>query len=77
VLLGRDGAYKLCDFGSATTFVHHPLTQPQRDAAAADIERNTTMVYRAPEMLDLYGEKPVTEKVDVWVRLVAILGAGQ
>jgi len=66
VLLGRDGAYKLCDFGSATTTVHHPVTQPQRDIAAADIERNTTMVYRAPEMLDLYAEKPVTEKVDVW-----------
>ncbi len=67
--MGNDGAYKLCDFGSATAVVHCPKTQAQREAAEYDIERNTTMVYRAPEMLDLYAAKPITEKVDIWVPL--------
>ena len=43
VLLGNDGAYKLCDFGSATSVTHHPKTAAERDAAEADIERNTTV----------------------------------
>lgn len=25
------------------------------------------MVYRAPEMLDLYAAKPIDEKADIWV----------
>ncbi|KAL6056616.1 BMP-2-inducible protein kinase [Balamuthia mandrillaris] len=66
VLVDSNGVYKLCDFGSATTKVHHPLTQPERELAQEDIERNTTLVYRAPEMLDLYSSVPITEKVDIW-----------
>ena len=35
-------------------------------AAAADIERNTTPTYRAPEMIDLHSGKFVGTKVDIW-----------
>ncbi|XP_020897686.1 cyclin-G-associated kinase, partial [Exaiptasia diaphana] len=30
------------------------------------IQRNTTPMYRAPEMVDLYSNHPVTEKADIW-----------
>ena len=33
---------------------------------ADDIERNTTMTYRAPEMCDLFRKQLVCEKVDIW-----------
>lgn len=30
--------------------------------------RYTTLSYRAPEMINLYGGKPITTKADIWVR---------
>lgn len=33
------------------------------------IQRNTTPMYRAPEMVDLYSNMSVTEKADIWVSL--------
>ena len=35
--------------------------------------RYTTLSYRAPEMVDLYGGTPVTTKADIWVCLVLFL----
>jgi len=35
-----------------------------------DINRYTTMCYRSPEMVDLYTEKVIGEKADVWVRSI-------
>lgn len=32
------------------------------------ILRYTTVSYRSPEMVDLYGGKPITVKADIWVR---------
>ena len=32
------------------------------------IQRNTTPMYRSPEMIDLYSNQPVTVKADIWVR---------
>jgi len=31
------------------------------------IAKNTTPMYRAPEMLDLYQNYPVNEQSDIWV----------
>ena len=60
--------FKLCDFGSASTDVMVPqkeTKETKRDKF--DIyERNTTFMYRPPEMVDEYGEFPVNEKVDIW-----------
>ena len=33
------------------------------------LQRNTTPMYRAPEMIDLYSNMPITEKVDIWVSI--------
>jgi len=66
-VLKHKGRYKLCDFGSATT---KPIkAESVREINAADdlIQRHTTMMYRSPEMVDLYQRKLINEKVDIWV----------
>lgn len=58
--------YKLCDFGSAI-IGHVPLdTATDKMNAEELIERTTTQLYRAPEMVDLYMAPKLTEKTDVW-----------
>ena len=61
--------YKLCDFGSCTTEIidcRDGLSRDARLRAEENISKNTTLAYRAPEMVDLYQQKLVNEKVDVW-----------
>ena len=43
-------------------------TAEQRVSEEEVVEKTTTHMYRAPEMVDLYMERELTEKVDVWVR---------
>ncbi|KAJ3399393.1 hypothetical protein HDU80_007996 [Chytriomyces hyalinus] len=69
VLLGGDGQVKLCDFGSATTRtfpagVSIPTSEIRR--LEDEVERVTTLQYRAPELCDLYMRMGISEKVDVW-----------
>ncbi|XP_031568083.1 cyclin-G-associated kinase-like [Actinia tenebrosa] len=69
MLISSKGQIKLCDFGSATTAALYPdesWTALQRSLAEDEIQRNTTPMYRAPEMIDLYSNHPVTEKADIW-----------
>lgn len=66
VLLGDDGSYKLCDFGSVSTIINPPLNAEEFQIIQDDIMKNTTPQYRAPEMLDLYRRQPINEKSDVW-----------
>ena len=65
LLLAKRGVV-LCDFGSATTHVWNTKSSQERRAAEEDINNNTTMSYRAPEMADLYGGYLITEKCDIW-----------
>jgi serine/threonine protein kinase len=59
--LVKNGAYKLCDFGSAV-FGHVDLrTQQARQEAEEVIEKTTTQMFRAPEMVDLYMAKKLTQ----------------
>ena len=32
----------------------------------SQIHRNTTPMYRSPEMIDLYSNHPINEKADIW-----------
>lgn len=69
LLISSRGQIKLCDFGSSTTTRVIPddsWTALQRSLAEDEIQRNTTPMYRAPEMIDLYSNMPVTEKADIW-----------
>ena len=60
--------FKLCDFGSASTDVMIPEkeTKESRRDKFDIYERNTTFMYRPPEMVDEYGIFPVNEKADIW-----------
>ncbi|CAG0885639.1 unnamed protein product, partial [Darwinula stevensoni] len=69
LLLGNDGAIKLCDFGSATTTCHFPdLSWPANKRALVEDEmtEHTTPMYRAPEMLDTWNNYPINVAVDIW-----------
>ena len=64
--LVKNGAYKLCDFGSAV-FGHVDLKTAQARAEAEEvIQKTTTQMFRAPEMVDLYSVKKLTQATDVW-----------
>jgi len=58
--------YKLCDFGSAV-IGHIPLSNStERAQAEMVLQRTTTPMYRAPEMVDLYMCPKLTQSTDVW-----------
>jgi len=62
----KNGAYKLCDFGSAV-MGHTDLRSPEsRQRAEEVINKTTTQMFRAPEMVDLYMAKRLTQSTDVW-----------
>ncbi|KAI8971698.1 kinase-like domain-containing protein [Mycotypha africana] len=60
--------YKLCDFGSAALSKGNyiPVTLKDMQKIEDDIQRHTTLQYRAPEMIDVYQKKPINEKADIW-----------
>uniref|UniRef100_A0A1I7ZC00 non-specific serine/threonine protein kinase n=1 Tax=Steinernema glaseri TaxID=37863 RepID=A0A1I7ZC00_9BILA len=57
--------YVLCDFGSATTKIlstdHFSLSFIEEE-----IQKYTTLSYRAPEMIDLYSNIPIGVQSDMW-----------
>ncbi|XP_047425611.1 AP2-associated protein kinase 1 isoform X2 [Mugil cephalus] len=65
ILLHDKGHYVLCDFGSAT----NKFQSPQSEGVAVveeEIKKYTTLSYRAPEMVNLYNNKIITTKADIW-----------
>ncbi|XP_060080705.1 cyclin-G-associated kinase-like [Ylistrum balloti] len=69
LLLSSQGSIKLCDFGSATTATHAPdnsWSAIKRSLVEDEITKNTTPMYRAPEMLDLYQNFRIGEPGDIW-----------
>ncbi|KAJ7084744.1 hypothetical protein C8R43DRAFT_317737 [Mycena crocata] len=67
ILQSTATSFKLCDFGSATTVASRPpATTQEIRALEADLNRHTTLQYRAPEMVDPYLRRAVDEKSDVW-----------
>lgn len=65
-VLRNNSLWKLCDFGSATTRIYTLKTSQERNEASDDLEKNTTALYRAPEMCDLFRRQPINTKADVW-----------
>ena len=62
----------LCDFGSAILLSDNQQYRTEQlstnviQELAEDIQRYTTLSYRAPELVDLYSRIPITLKVDIW-----------
>ncbi|CAI4221556.1 unnamed protein product [Auanema sp. JU1783] len=69
LLIDSQGNIKLCDFGSSTREILFPnddWTSIQRTRLIEDMQRNTTPMYRAPEIQDEYMNLPVGPQQDVW-----------
>lgn len=66
VLISGDGCYKLCDFGSCTEPRAAATNSQERRALEEDIQKNTTIQYRSPEMVDVTRSLPIDEKSDIW-----------
>ncbi|GBE77261.1 predicted protein [Sparassis crispa] len=66
ILQSSASSYKLCDFGSATPVQKVPANSQEIRMLEADLNRHTTLQYRAPEMVDVYLRRPIDEKSDVW-----------
>ncbi|KAK5640382.1 hypothetical protein RI129_011193 [Pyrocoelia pectoralis] len=65
ILIGENGNYVICDFGSATGRVLNPSIHGAT-MVEDEIKRYTTLSYRSPEMVDMYCGKPITTKADIW-----------
>ncbi|CDO73405.1 hypothetical protein BN946_scf185013.g39 [Trametes cinnabarina] len=66
ILQASPTSYKLCDFGSATPVQKVPSNTQELRMLEADLNRHTTLQYRAPEMIDVHLRRPIDEKSDVW-----------
>ena len=57
----------MCDFGSCV-IGNIPLRNVEEKAAAEEIIlKETTQMYRSPELVDLYMRDVLTIKSDIWV----------
>ncbi|XGW34794.1 hypothetical protein V3C99_018649, partial [Haemonchus contortus] len=69
LLFDSSGHVKLCDFGSATVEVYAPddtWNAAQRTWLEEEMQRHTTPMYRAPEILDTYQNFVVGPPQDIW-----------
>jgi AP2-associated kinase len=66
ILQSSATSYKLCDFGSSAPVARPPSTTQEIRILEADLNRHTTLQYRAPEMVDAYLRRSIDEKSDVW-----------
>ncbi|GJQ13399.1 hypothetical protein GpartN1_g5190.t1 [Galdieria partita] len=60
-----DNCFKLCDFGSCCFNNTEITNRKERFEQEYILQKQSTFMYRAPEMVDLYGKR-LTEKVDIW-----------
>ena len=66
VMQGKDGRWKLIDFGSVVFGTVKLATKDDVDREEEQIEKYTTQMYRAPEMVDFFGVSEITPKTDIW-----------
>ena len=67
ILFGDDGCVRLCDFVSCEMGIVPLTNSEQRATTEEKLSKETTQMYRAPEMIDLYLRNELTEKTDIWV----------
>eukprot|EP01035_Chromulina_nebulosa_P020570 gene20570-26676_t len=66
ILFGVDSNVRICDFGSCVSGYTYLRNSEERSNAEEIISKETTQMYRAPEMVDLYLRQVLTEKTDIW-----------
>ncbi|EUD64864.1 NAK protein kinase [Plasmodium inui San Antonio 1] len=70
ILCDKNGIYKICDFCShsvSNAFFPNDLTKNALNVLKEEIERDTTFMYRPPELIDLYANREISSKVDLWM----------
>lgn len=65
VLIDDFGNHVLCDFGSATKRSVIPKKVGVQQVED-ELQKYTTLSYRSPEMVDLYGNNIISTKSDIW-----------
>ncbi|KER29510.1 hypothetical protein T265_03885 [Opisthorchis viverrini] len=65
ILIDERQNFVLCDFGSATSRVLHPAVHGL-ERCQEEINKYTTLAYRAPEMINLYSNVPLGPQIDIW-----------
>ena len=60
------GVFRLVDFGSASTQAYEPRASNEYLRVQSEVASQTTLVYRAPEMCDVYRKHRIDQQVDVW-----------
>lgn len=66
ILFAFDENIRLCDFGSCCIGYTDLKSLDAKTVAEEIITKETTQMYRAPEMCDLYMRDVLTEKTDIW-----------
>ena len=66
ILFAKDNNVRICDFGSAYEGYMMLRDAGERAEAEENISKETTQMYRAPEMIDLFMRPRPTEKTDIW-----------
>ncbi|BGP01339.1 hypothetical protein RTG_01194 [Rhodotorula toruloides ATCC 204091] len=69
ILLTPPQTYKLCDFGSTCKPLPRekvPTSVEGIQKIELEINKTTTLQYRAPELVDVWGRKGFDEKIDIW-----------
>mmetsp|Transcript_35638 Transcript_35638/g.81689 ORF Transcript_35638/g.81689 Transcript_35638/m.81689 type:complete len:459 (+) Transcript_35638:141-1517(+) len=69
VLKGQDGFWKVCDFGSWSSKTYDLSSTPpkQLSSIGEELESATTLMYRPPEIADIFQKFPITCAVDIWM----------
>ncbi|EPY27649.1 AP2-associated kinase [Strigomonas culicis] len=65
-LFTHGGILKLCDFGSASRIYYEPKREAHISAAQDELNSKMTLLYRAPESLDLWSKQRIDTKADIW-----------
>ena len=68
-VLFHNSKFKLADFGSASQDIldHESSSKLQISKAFGVFEKQTTLTYRPPEMIDEYLKYKVDLKADIWM----------
>ena len=66
VVLGTDNKWKILNLGNGTTRFMPAVLHYHREELEDEIDRTTEPGYRAPELLNLYSNYPISEKIDIF-----------
>ncbi|EAR97002.2 tyrosine kinase domain protein (macronuclear) [Tetrahymena thermophila SB210] len=68
ILYSEENRFKICDFGSVTNNLVPKISKCNIQDIKEEMDRNTTPMYRAPEILDphIFPDYPINEKIDIF-----------